>query len=408
MRRLGPGLLFAGAAVGVSHLVQSTRAGAEFGLTLAGLIVFVCLIKYPAFRFGAEYAAVTGESVIAGYERQGRWLLLLFLVATVIEGVGVIPAVSLVTAGLAMNLFGFEANEIVVTMAIVLGASEMLALGRYRVLETITRVFVVLFSVLCVVTAVAAATTLGGGHPVSAPFELTEANLFFAVAVAGWMPVGLGGSVFLSVWVVARAKTERRPVNPDEARFDFNVGYFTTVVIALCFLVMGTALLFGSQTRLAEGSAGFAAQLVGLFSGSIGGWARIAAAVAAFAVMLSSVVTVVDGFPRVYADVVSRLWAKFARAWGEERLYLAGLTAQIAAALTLMTLFLRSFEGFIDVVTTVGFVTAPVVAFLNHRVMFSSDVGAAERPGSALRYWSLAGIAILAIVFPTYLYFRFG
>ena len=30
-KKLGPGLLFAGAAIGVSHLVQSTRAGADFG-----------------------------------------------------------------------------------------------------------------------------------------------------------------------------------------------------------------------------------------------------------------------------------------------------------------------------------------------------------------------------------------
>ena len=29
LRSLGPGLLFAGAAVGVSHLVQATRAGAD-------------------------------------------------------------------------------------------------------------------------------------------------------------------------------------------------------------------------------------------------------------------------------------------------------------------------------------------------------------------------------------------
>ena len=35
-KRLGPGLLFAGAAIGVSHLVQSTRAGADFGWGLYG------------------------------------------------------------------------------------------------------------------------------------------------------------------------------------------------------------------------------------------------------------------------------------------------------------------------------------------------------------------------------------
>ena len=31
---LGPGLILAAAAIGVSHLVQSTRAEAEFGFTL--------------------------------------------------------------------------------------------------------------------------------------------------------------------------------------------------------------------------------------------------------------------------------------------------------------------------------------------------------------------------------------
>ena len=37
--RLGPGLLFAAAAVGTSHLVQSTRAGAAYGLTLGILVI---------------------------------------------------------------------------------------------------------------------------------------------------------------------------------------------------------------------------------------------------------------------------------------------------------------------------------------------------------------------------------
>ena len=36
IKKLGPGLLFAGAAIGVSHLVQSTRAGADFGWGLLG------------------------------------------------------------------------------------------------------------------------------------------------------------------------------------------------------------------------------------------------------------------------------------------------------------------------------------------------------------------------------------
>ena len=43
--KLGPGLLFAGAAIGVSHLVQSTRAGAEFGWGLIWALILVNILK---------------------------------------------------------------------------------------------------------------------------------------------------------------------------------------------------------------------------------------------------------------------------------------------------------------------------------------------------------------------------
>ena len=80
LQSLGPGILLAAAAVGVSHLVQSTRAGAEFGFALAGVIVISCVLKYPAFRFGNEYAAATGETLIDNYRRQGWWAVALFVV----------------------------------------------------------------------------------------------------------------------------------------------------------------------------------------------------------------------------------------------------------------------------------------------------------------------------------------
>ena len=48
-KRLGPGLLFAGAAIGVSHLVQSTRAGADFGWGLLWALLLANLMKYPFF-----------------------------------------------------------------------------------------------------------------------------------------------------------------------------------------------------------------------------------------------------------------------------------------------------------------------------------------------------------------------
>ena len=43
LKATGPGLLMAAAAIGASHLVASTRAGAEFGWQLAWVILAVNL-----------------------------------------------------------------------------------------------------------------------------------------------------------------------------------------------------------------------------------------------------------------------------------------------------------------------------------------------------------------------------
>ena len=58
LRRLaGPGLIFTGSAIGTSHLVQSTRAGAMFGVALLGVIVLSTLLKYPTCACGDVFRA---------------------------------------------------------------------------------------------------------------------------------------------------------------------------------------------------------------------------------------------------------------------------------------------------------------------------------------------------------------
>lgn len=58
-KALGPGIIFAGTSVGVSHIVHSTRAGANYGFTLLGLVVLINILKYPFFEFGPRYVTAT-------------------------------------------------------------------------------------------------------------------------------------------------------------------------------------------------------------------------------------------------------------------------------------------------------------------------------------------------------------
>ena len=83
LQKLGPGLLFAGAAIGVSHLVQSTQAGSRFGFELIGALIIANILKYPFFEFGSRYANVTGTSIIDGYFRLSKIAFYLYLIITV-------------------------------------------------------------------------------------------------------------------------------------------------------------------------------------------------------------------------------------------------------------------------------------------------------------------------------------
>ena len=104
LKNLGPGLLFAGAAIGVSHLVQSTRAGADFGFGLIWALVLIHFVKYPFFQFGPRYAMATGESLLDGYKKLGNGVLVAYFILNLATMFSIQAAVTIVTAGLASNL----------------------------------------------------------------------------------------------------------------------------------------------------------------------------------------------------------------------------------------------------------------------------------------------------------------
>ena len=64
LRAMGPGIMMASAAVGGSHIIASTQAGALYGWQLALIIVLANLFKYPFFRFGPQYTLETGKSLL--------------------------------------------------------------------------------------------------------------------------------------------------------------------------------------------------------------------------------------------------------------------------------------------------------------------------------------------------------
>ena len=407
IKRLGPGLLFAGTAVGTSHLVQTTRGSADFGLIFILPVLFICLIKYPAFQTAVEYAAKSGKNLLDGYARFGPWLLYLLLAAFLAEGIPAITGVSLVTAGILKNSTGITAADSTVTLVIIATCAMVLFVGKYRLFERLGKLFVILFSVLVLVTAIISLSNFGEqSSPLAAPIPMDRNGLFFIVAMTGWMPTGMSGAPMISAWICARAAQRGGAVNRADAQFDFSVGYVGTAILAFGFVIIGTSVLFNNGIAVSGNSVGFSQQLTGLFVESFGSAMGPVVNALALIVMLSTVFGVVDGFARLLAGTSQRIIAPD-DTHAAERYYSRFLLFEVAAAALLIIFLMRSFLTFIDIATTTAFVTAPIIAIANHKILFGgkgADVGDAS---TAFYYWSIAGATILTIASVAFLLFRF-
>jgi Mn2+/Fe2+ NRAMP family transporter len=406
MQAVGPGILFAGAAIGVSHLVQSTRAGAGYGFDLLWAVALVLLFKYPFFQFAHRYTAATGESLLEGYRRLGTWALALFMLVVVGSSFITMAAVTIVTAGLAGGLLGLELPVAVLSLILLLVVMAILGLGHYGLLDRLMKVMVVVLGVLTLVAvAVAAAHGPAGDPAFSKPDLWSLGGLTFLLALMGWMPAPLDIGVWSSLWILEKNRgAARRPTLP-EALLDFNLGYLATVILAAAFVSFGALVMFGTGEEFSASGIGFAKQLVDMYAGTLGSWSRWIIALVAFITMFSTTLTVLDGYARTLAGGTRLLLRPAAPV--DPRHTLVGMVLLVVLAEVIIAFFSGGMRALVDVATVLAFLTAPLVAFLNFRAVLAPHVPVAFRPGPGLKALSWAGIVFLTGFGAFWLWARF-
>ena len=159
LRALGPGVLMASAAIGGSHLVASTQAGALYGWQLALIIVLTNLFKYPFFRFSAHYTLDSGKSLIEGYAEKSRAYLWVFLVMCFLSSTISAAAVALLTAVIVQTaLPGLPLSVNMWSVLLIASCVFILFMGRYKALDTLSKIIVVSLSITTVIAAGIAAS----------------------------------------------------------------------------------------------------------------------------------------------------------------------------------------------------------------------------------------------------------
>ena len=388
LQKLGPGLLFAGAAIGVSHLVQSTRAGADFGLGLLWALLLVNFFKYPFFQFGPRYALATGESLLAGYAKLGKGVIVTYFVLTIATMFTIQTAVTIVTAGLAVELLGISSNIVYWGVVITLICATLLSFGRYGLLDRGMKVIII---VLSISTFVAAFLAFGQSKDIEWIQVLPASTTGFAFLIAfmGWMPGPLDISVWHSLWSLEKKKRMQN-LTVKQSLFDFNVGYLTTIVLGVCFVLLGTLVMYGTGIGFSSSGGAFAQQLIALYTSSLGNGAYWIIGIAAFTTMFSTTLTTLDASPRAMAKTAQILQLPIVMSS-----YLFWILVLVIGTCAVFFFLLSNMGTLVQFATILSFITAPFYGLINFLLVSGRHMPENYRPNGLMRVWSIAGLVFL-------------
>lgn len=390
LQTLGPGLLFAGAAIGVSHLVQSTKAGAEFGAGLIWALVLAHLCKYPFFKFGPKYSAATGETLLEGYHKLGKGVLLAFFIMSLATMFTIQAAVTIVTASLAVEVFGLTSDVTMWSLIILTISIFILIIGRYKLLDNLMKYIILTLTLSTITAVVVAFTKASDGLNVTQIIPSGTIEITFLIAFLGWMPAPLDVSVWHSIWSIEKDKTTLFKTEVNDAVFDFNIGYLGTLFVGICFVLLGALVMYGSGEIFSDKGVVFANQLIQLYTKNLGSFSAIFIAVAAFTTMFSTTITALDASPRAM-DISSRLL--FHKDW--KKGYWFWIIFLGIGTLVILAYFSENMGSMVKIATIISFLTTPLYAILNYKLITSKHVPEEHRPNKIMRWGSMVSIVIL-------------
>ena len=403
----GPGILMATAAIGGSHLVSSTQAGALFGLSLAIFILLINFFKYPFFLANVQYTMATKKSLIEGYASLGNSWLWLFTILAVIAAVVNTAAVSMFAASLLGYFIPIQLTINILSFIIIFACILILIAGKYNLLNNVSKIIMITLSIATVVAVVMAVTkdvNSALADDFISPSAWTIASLGFIVILTGWMPAPIEISSIGSIWLKNQIKQTN--INAKNALLDFNVGFIVTAILALFFLALGALVLHGSAYEFKDGIA-FSHQLVTMYSTVIGDWSRLLIAFIAFACMFGTSITVIDGYGRAVAEAFSLIRKN--RSASNRSVAVWTIFISIIGFLIIIY-FASSMRTMLDFAMILSFTTTPIFAFLNYKLVRSTKLPKELQNGMFLNILSICGLIFLfgfLILFIIYRWFPF-
>ena len=389
VKKLGPGILFAGAAIGVSHLVQSTRAGADFGIGLLWALLLVNLFKFPFFQYGPRYANATGESLLEGYKKLGKNILRLYILISFATMFTIQTAVTIVTAGIASSLTNNIISVEVWTIIILSLCGFLLYFGKYKMLDRMIKIVILILAISTVLATLFAFNNFTYEIDYSQVLPKNNIEIIFLIAFMGWMPAPLDISVWHSLWTIEKKKSDGIQ-KMKTTLFDFNIGYLGTILLGISFMLLGYFVMNNNNLSFSNSASVFANQLIEMYTSSFGSWAYIIIGLATFTTMFSTTITTLDASPRSMHRATQLVFNKEFKNG-----YLFWLIVLIIGTVFIFFNFISEMGTLVKIATIVSFITAPFYAIINYILISSIHTPKKHRPSKITHLISILGVIFL-------------
>lgn len=302
LAQLGPGLIWAMLAIGQTHIILATYAGAKFGFSLLWVILLAHLFTYPVFEYGPRYSMATGKSLIDAYlqVRRGKTLLMVYF-GILLATIPFLTTASLVSVSASILSAGapqISFNGWCVIIAV--GTLTLVFAGRYKGLELAC---MLMSAALLVGTVAAFCYELPGPAQVAsgAVVPIIPAGSLITLVALMRMPTDASASILHSLWALKKrdAWIEKDGVQAGlkKSLLDLRIGFTFSLLIAAIFVSVGATVLHPRGVDL-EG-LDLAMKLSQIYTETVGPWTFPLFLAVAFFTVWGSYYAFTDGAPRL-------------------------------------------------------------------------------------------------------------
>ena len=142
-----------------------------------------------------------------------------------------------------------------------------------------------------------------------------------------------------------------------------------------------------------------------MYTNSIGSWAKWIIAIAAITTMFSTILTCLDAYPRVLQPTTEILFPKLKNISSFS--FMIWIFILTIGTLIILGYFTANMRFMVDLATTLSFVTAPILAFMNYKVVTDKHMPESGKPKLWLKIYAWVGIFFLSFFTLFFIYWQF-